>query len=1164
MKSDRSISAAARHAIDRLRDWTRQLRSGDNRTFLGATTAPLPIRHARGYRPTLRPLEPRLVLNATAELSGLGELLITGTSAADTVQLQVTADGSLQLRDEVNQIIPIANHPGNPNDPLAAAAVTSGQIVVRLGGGDDLFAAQLPSSLNVTVVDGEGSDTTELTLTDRGSIATASHRIDSESITLNQDSPVVSLTDDHLILTGNVLIGTVNADSVIDVGTGRFDVDGRVILLGSVDFVGSGGSVVLQDAVITSASDNVDLRFDLGTQPTATLVFGDTDASGGRLLSDLEFIGATTDALRNSSIEISGNLLVQNQSNAIDIGEVLDAENIHLETNNEVSLGLRNASLGRVTIEAGGDVFVSGTATVDDMFAIDAAGGDVVLGTFSLTTATVGDAVMIDDAASVTLGDIDSPDGNLLIGQSGLVQGDVTQADGTRLQINGLSIGTLGLIELSSAENDFALAESVDANGNITLLDSANGLDVRQIRSGGGDVDLRSTATDFAILISGVIATGGGDVRITAGEQIRMRDTATIDAGDGTIQMDAADDVTLSSLVTTNATANAIRIQSFAGAISDGGDTDLDIDANFGRVAIMAATGIGDGNPIDMRVAEFSAKVTDRGAIQIAEQDSVHLIELETFDGEIVVTAADSIVIDDERPEDQNGPFAVTPRLIAGGTDGRIRLDAGNEEGDRLRIGNGVGLVASQSSLGAVQLDAAAIEFGEQIEIRTGGDIGVARVFSPRPVLPADLTSPDPGGGNPDGMISDPSDAAFYDTSSVFTNRLSQALGNGGAGILTIGVGHVGEQGLTLNIDWGGAFQRYQQVDGLAGGELHPIEHAYTEEDILESRLNGRASATAPLEVRFSVRHHESIIVTGNSVTQGAGSIEQVESGVISATDNDNPLRPDLGETIQQNTVADNATLLHLNGKAQFIIPSLTIPVAFFPVRNVIPEPETLEIFVRVEGTVDQINTGVQTSEASRGSAVIRDEYFQIRVISPDPEGEDLTPPKRLQDSILEGDNLKRLFSKLPDGRYVIEYVLGDGNERTIIQADVRNGEAIDLGDELDGGYLKLKMLDLIPEDTADPEQPDAKEDDAADDADQPAAEDRDDVSASDHRLGTDPTYEDTANRDAVNQDAAVKNTEVEKDEIDRSLRIRSGQPTALDDRLSKVARFARLARSQS
>ncbi|EMI15399.1 hypothetical protein RMSM_07677 [Rhodopirellula maiorica SM1] len=1152
MNSDRRLSAAARHAIDRLCHWARRVRSRSDTSCRAATMVPLPIRHARGYRPMLRPLEPRLVLNATAELSGLGELLITGTAAADTVQLQVTGDGSLQLRDEINQIIPITNHPGNPNDPLAAAAVTSGQIVVRLGGGDDTFTAELPSNLSVTVVDGDGSDTTELTFTDRGPVGTATHSIDSESITLVQDSTTVSLSDDHLVLTGDVSIGTINDDSLIDVGTGRFDVDGRLILSGSVDFIGSGGSVDLQDAVVTSNADNVDLSFDLGTQPTATLAFGDTDASGGRLLTNLNFIDTAADSLQNSSIEISGNLVVQNQVNAIQIGEVVDAENIDLETSSDVSLGLVNATLGELSIAATGNVVVNGTASIDNALAINANGGNVDLSMLSLSTTSGGDIFAIDNATSVTLGNVDAADANVLIGQSGIVQGDVTQSDTTRLNINQLSIRTNGMIELTSADNDIAVAESLDANGDITLVDSANGLDVRQIRSSEGNVELQSTASGFALLISGAIATSGGEVRITAAEQIRMRETAAINAGDGTIRIDAQGDVTLGALVTTNATENAVRIQSFGGAVQDTGDTGIDIDANFGRATITAATGVGDGNPIELRVAEFAASVTGTGAILVVEQDSLRLVDLETFDGEIKVTASDSIVIEDERPEQTNGDFQVTPRLVAGGAGGRIFLDAGNDDGDRLRIGNGVALVASQSSIGAVQLDANAIEFGEQIEIRTGGDIGVARVFSPRPVLPADLATSDSSDpAQPDDAIFDPADAAFYDTASIVTDRLTQALGNGGAGVLTIGVGHVGEQGLTLNIDWGGEFQRFQQVDLLAGGELHPIEHAYTEQDILESRLNGRTSATDPLEVRFSVRHHESIIVTGNSVTQGSAETEQVQSGVISATDNDNPLRPDLDETIIQNTVADNATLLHVNGQAQFIIPSLTIPVAFFPVRNVIPEPETLEIFVRLESTVDQINTNLQTSEAARGSAVVRDEYFQIRVISPDPEGDDLAAPKRLQDTILEGDNLKRLFAKLPDGRYVIEYVLGDGNERIIIQADVRNGEAIDLGDELDGGYLKLKMLDLVPQDTTTPEQSDAPAGEEASERDplEPDNGDGDnDVSALDRGM----------RRRVEGANAVVKhagdNTESQPT---------TGLATAADDRLTKAARFARLARSQ-
>ena len=51
------------------------------------------------------------------------------------------------------------------------------------------------------------------------------------------------------------------------------------------------------------------------------------------------------------------------------------------------------------------------------------------------------------------------------------------------------------------------------------------------------------------------------------------------------------------------------------------------------------------------------------------------------------------------------------------------------------------------------------------------------------------------------------------------------------------------------------------------------------------------------------------------------------------------------------------------------------------------------------------------------------------------------------------------MFLKLPDGRYELEYVLGDGNERSILQVDLRAGEPITRSDELDGGMLKLKLL---------------------------------------------------------------------------------------------------------
>ena len=184
----------------------------------------------------------------------------------------------------------------------------------------------------------------------------------------------------------------------------------------------------------------------------------------------------------------------------------------------------------------------------------------------------------------------------------------------------------------------------------------------------------------------------------------------------------------------------------------------------------------------------------------------------------------------------------------------------------------------------------------------------------------------------------------------------------------------------------------------------------------------------------------------GSTVTQNDSDVEQVDGLLVSSTDN--PLTAE-GEQVQ----------ILENGTASFIIPSLSIPVAFFPVRDVIPELDEPEQFTRSEQTVALSGSTFETTETSTSTSVSREEFFQIRVLSPDPDGEDLAPPERLPDDILDGDKLRALFSNLPDGRYEIEYVLGDGNERSILQVDLRDGKPIIPSEELDEGPLRLREI---------------------------------------------------------------------------------------------------------
>ncbi|CAN0430241.1 unnamed protein product, partial [Hapterophycus canaliculatus] len=248
-----------------------------------------------------------------------------------------------------------------------------------------------------------------------------------------------------------------------------------------------------------------------------------------------------------------------------------------------------------------------------------------------------------------------------------------------------------------------------------------------------------------------------------------------------------------------------------------------------------------------------------------------------------------------------------------------------------------------------------------------------------------------------------------------------------------------------------------QVVPGLPGnGTRHDEPHIYTEQDILESRSNGRQSATDPLAVRFAVSHHRAIVVTGNFIQQpisipGFDTVSEMVTGeLISSTDN--PLTLEI----------DNSRLE--SGRAFFVIPRIDVPVAFFPTRDVIPESVDPPSPVLISSVMTLSDVDLETAESSGTSITVREEYFQLRALSPDPTGEDLIEPVRLPEGVLGGDNLSELFARLPDGAYEIQYVLGDTDERTILRVDLRGGEPIIVGDDLDGSSLELRWLDGQPE----------------------------------------------------------------------------------------------------
>ncbi len=1264
----------------------------------------------RVFTPRFRRLEPRIVLNATAELSALGQLLVTGTSAAETVQLGIDTSGELQLRDGAGTIIPIANHPdgiGFETNPLDPTLIDSGEILFDTGGGADVLDLQLPSGLNVTVADGGGNDVSILRFAEDRSPGTID--VQSDSIQIDSSSSLVSARDAELILVGDVTLGTAGTQTELALGGGSLDIEGRLILSGDVAITGIGSNIDFSAAILTADTSDSTLTVDLQNLSGSDLSIGGANDSAGSFLREIDVRSASSVSLLNAPTIVAGNFYIA----ATDTVQI-DAD---IDTTGD-------SSSGDIDLQAFSSITLASDASLSvgaGMIEMDAGGGPIDLLDGRLQSDNTGDAITIQNAGDVMLGDVTAVFGAVSLGVDGSEVGDVSQAPDTALIVDRLSIVSTGSVDLSNPQNQIRLIERIDVAGDLSITDSLSNLAVIDIDSrgrnvilaspgsiliarieaisaevrltansindasddaladitasrvfldaktgignlrslelmsvgeltatsasgdivldslGSGPIELRRViAGDGAIVISSVgtmtatevtsqnaaaaddgsrdleltvignenellvgtvTAAGGAAALLTAHSindltvdsladitasrvfldaqtgigNLRLLElmsvgelTATsasgdivldslgsgpielrrVIAGDGAIVISSVGTMTATEVTSQNAAAaddgsrdieltvlgnesdllvGAITAAAGADVRLQAGDDILDTDQQDGNsivaddLALLAGNGSADSNiaiNLTTSINDLEAAVTganrgdlfirELGSITMASSDALGDEIVETSNGQIVVTAKGNITIADTSQGDEGADWKQDPEIVARGVQGRIDLEASAtiELLDEVQLHseqvttrypnpetvNDPAESQLQREDRAVFLKSDAIVFGQRIEINTGVDQGVARFFAPRPIVVIDRT--DPNRPRPAPPADPDVIPAFFDPFSVSTTILAQAFVNDATGTLAIDIGGEGERGLTVDIDWGAAsdldrgIAQFQQLNGLSaddsifvgiertgapidpallpgGSGLLQVRHYYTQEMIVGSRENGRAAETSPLEIRFAVRQHDSILIEAGVVSQAPDAGPTIVAGqVVSSTDN--PLTP-----------SDSPNGLE-NGQASFVIPPLSIPVAFFPVRDVIPKFETPEFVVVSESTKPLTQGSFEIVEASVASSVGREEYFQIRMLSPDPEGEDLAAPERLPDDILDADKIRRLFERLPDGRYEIEYVLGDGNERSILRVDVRDGEARILDQPLDAeGLLELEPIDqqTAPQEQVAPEE---------------------------------------------------------------------------------------------
>ncbi|QDT12195.1 Autotransporter-associated beta strand repeat protein [Planctomycetes bacterium K23_9] len=1020
-----------------------------------------------------------LVIGQNADVTGTISQL--PQSSIFVERLAVSSSGAVDLANDNNQIGSIDS-------------IASGGGVIVVDATDDLV---------VGGIDSNGSD---IQVTAQGTVALKNDAVvaDGAVVTVTAGDAIVDLDgdDNRRNLVARVVnlfagaggIGEVaNAIDVVateslNATTGVFGGDiflaneGGEILIGKID-AGLGNISLVADSINDDVQDEIsDI---VGADLTMTAIDGigslrrielqnvnQLDAvtiNGG---VDLDWNADSTTLISRVTAETGLIRIVQSGQQRMQVREVTNLADSIVITNSdqsidvigngtdEVAIGAgENGSIELVAIGNASDVFVRGAIVSHDGSVRIAADRNVVFTSAGDVRSMSGNlSVTADDRAGEFGGGISMADGTLFDVGSGTVS---LVADG--------SIGLGGITTTNATETAVAIRS---VTGKITDRGDAD-VDIQaaigktNLVSWLGIGDGNALETNLAILDSRV--TAEGSLELNEVDEIELR---SVDTFDGLIRVVAGGTITATDILsqnqsrfddaqqpteagsrdvvlTTSGSSSDILVHRItadhsADVVLTAADDVLDIDWGDQRritaddLRVRSANGTEDqgtavGLSTSVNDVDSIVAGDNRGDIEIRETDTINLAAsddisdretLTTSNGEIRVMAGQSIRISDTDLGNDGADLRSDQEIVAGGDHGRVSLIASNT----IDVSDSVQISASQSTINAVLVEATDVILGQQFQIETGQGVGVARVFAPRPV---------------NGL----EDTAFYDSTSVTTNVLEQAAINDAEGKLTVDIGNEGERGLTINIDWGADTDRFQQIDGLSG-DAPPlvVSHVYLEQDILETRLNDRASATAPLNVNFAVRHHESIRVIGDTIAQGESEVLVVGGRILSSTDN--PL------TAESQDVA-----ILENGQATFIIPSLSIPVAFFPVRNVIPELSEPEVFVQTEQSVALSQSSFTVVESSVSNSVSREEYFQIRILSPNPDGEDLAAPEQLPDDILDGSKLRELFAELPDGRYEIEYVLGDGNERSILQVDLRGGRPIISGDELDGGPMKLREV---------------------------------------------------------------------------------------------------------
>jgi|GEM_PF-943247 len=426
-------------------------------------------------------------------------------------------------------------------------------------------------------------------------------------------------------------------------------VDGDLTILGTARSDGSAGSENNLGVFITNDSMIASMGQDVAGRTAALVTITGTGGAGNNGNEGVRIDGAGTQVA-----SIDGDIAIAGTGGTNGLAGSSLNHGVEVSTGAAVgTTGVGNIAITGTragtdnAIQMSGNAII-GSATMTGTVSLDGNGGPINLRAGSASriqvAAVAATTITIQDASAVTLSQITGPAAALILGVGQNITGDVTQG-GEAIFVDTLTASTAGVIQLDSTTNTVNTVNAITRGGAFTLNDSAGGLTItgpvntgntddellvdNVTDTGGGSFTFIATSGDIDFSATGRIVTGGGDVSLTSiAGSVTMEDGATVDVGSGTILFEARNgDIQLSGLSTTNTTDVAVQI--FAGgAVTDAGDTNVDIDAPNGRLVIESVNGVGTSNAIETTVSSINVDNTMTGNIQIAETDDLEIIQV--------------------------------------------------------------------------------------------------------------------------------------------------------------------------------------------------------------------------------------------------------------------------------------------------------------------------------------------------------------------------------------------------------------------------------------------------------------------------------------------------------------------------------------------------------